>query len=1674
MPKSHKDPPVYDKNKGYIRWKTETKLWADMVQMNGTLKEETIGQVVALNALSDAENEGDIRGKVIEALGDSLKGKEGLNKLLAWMDTHMGRDSTQNCVDKAAAFMKFQRKEGQDIKEYLAGFDAKYHAAKSAGLGDMGQIFLMYMVIDHAHLTEQQFQLVLAGIDLTKATTLYDQAKTSIIKYMAGINIGNKTGEEGIKLKSEVGAFYAKFPYNQRKSYQPRFPIRAVNAPAGPAPRPSMPGASGFTPRFGPRTPVQMPRNPIRNGKQELCDICGSWSHFRMICPFNPNTKAMVGTLDEEGYNGYLYDGDTVYFSEEPQVIDDVGDNSQLPEDIVTNYTKLDDDAANHVAVLMASLQAKPSTKSNKKEEEIKVCYTTLLTNLVLSAEVDDIGRVFGEVVLDTGCIKSVASTKWINTFLNALHPSTRDKVKIDHSNRTFKFGGGQKRKSVGTFYIPCSHQGDNLIFIVDGVEQDDLPCLMSKEAMKRAGVNIDIEHDKAKIFGKEVTLKENDAHHYVIRLEDFNHNDEECSIMWTGEEKDEDQIIRELTKIHHGMGHPSQVAMERMLKVDGSLSKQVIDCLNKIYSRCSTCLAFRKSKPIPKVAPPMSYDVNECMTLDLKLYPKLGKNILYMIEDFSRYVTASVIDNKEGKTIVKEVMDKWFFGTPYGPCKVILTDNGTEFVNRDFREMCERLGIKHVTTGAYSPWGNGKNERNHHTVDLMLEKIMDHDKTISFEEALAKAVYAKNTMININGFSPAQILAGKQPRMPGATNDNGPAQDEVETTSKTVFDHIQRMQNAKEAFIKVDVGKKLKKAMEVRESPLVHYPIGSMVHYKFGNDTRWHGPARVVGQENKVILIRHGGHIISTSQSRVYQAPEYRQMAQSSQAGDNQTAPQTASQTAPQTAGQPRPQRNQRLSESSDSSCSDSEAEEDRATQPQPAAPAAASAEGEREADGDRMDPERVETRAETQAEAGSGQAEPFQFRPDQLQDSSPEANSNLDNSDDGDNMISQDDRNDDTVIISPTIKGHTLPKKGSWILYKRPDQDIWFRAQVINKGLKASNPTPYFNILPENDRAKGVNLDEFDWVLDSPETAKNKKIFEKENKSSPRSRQKPKKKTGDNSRKQNPGSPALKERREKEFATLYSNYVHFTHDDQIAKAEIAEREDPTYITFVPKEDWDKAFVKEAMEKEIANFNTYKAYKEVMDLGQPRMSSGWVTTEKRFEDVIGCKARLVVHGNQEGFSDSVDSPTVSKQTLRTLFTLAAQMGWEIVMADITSAFLQSDTLDREVYVQPPKTHAKPGVIWRLLKPMYGLGDASLQWYKTLAATLIKLGCKRLTTDPAMFYWHGPGGELEGLLAWHVDDMVGAGSKRFYKEVLHTLMNTFNFGSTSEGKYRCLGWNVVHRKDDILVSQEDYILTKMEFIDIEVGRNKGTDALKQEDIAKVRGVIGKLRWLADQCRPDIAYLLLELSIQAHAPTYDTVKLANKVVAQVKNRPYSIRFSKLRNKDWHITVFADASLKGLPDKLSSAMGYIILLTDGFRPGDRARVNVLSWKSCKTKRIVASTYDAETLALTTAMEEAIFIKEQIIKMVGLKEHDIKIEAFSDCNDTVEAVMANKPLPNRNSRLAALEIARIKEMRELGMLHSINWIPTTLMLADVLTKKGVNIEQLVETISQGRFYM
>jgi len=55
------------------------------------------------------------------------------------------------------------------------------------------------------------------------------------------------------------------------------------------------------------------------------------------------------------------------------------------------------------------------------------------------------------------------------------------------------------------------------------------------------------------------------------------------------------------------------------------------------------------------------------------------------------------------------------------------------------------------------------------------------------------------------------------------------------------------------------------------------------------------------------------------------------------------------------------------------------------------------------------------------------------------------------------------------------------------------------------------------------------------------------------------------------------------------------------------------------------------------------------------------------------------------------------------------MLALAANQGFKIRAVDISAAYLQGRELDREVYVRPPPEFKKPGVVWKLLKGLYGL-----------------------------------------------------------------------------------------------------------------------------------------------------------------------------------------------------------------------------------------------------------------------------------------------------------------------------------------------------------------------------
>ena len=198
-----------------------------------------------------------------------------------------------------------------------------------------------------------------------------------------------------------------------------------------------------------------------------------------------------------------------------------------------------------------------------------------------------------------------------------------------------------------------------------------------------------------------------------------------------------------------------------------------------------------------------------------------------------------------------------------------------------------------------------------------------------------------------------------------------------------------------------------------------------------------------------------------------------------------------------------------------------------------------------------------------------------------------------------------------------------------------------------------------------------------------------------------------------------------------------------------------------------------------------------------------------------------GCKVRLVVHGNQAMDQLNTDLPTVRKSSLRLLFFIAVQYGWRVKTADVTSAFLQADQLDRDVHVKPPADIHVAGTLWKLWVPVYGMGDSGKKWYLTISVWLVNKGCIKADHDPAFFFYVWKG-ELRGVICLHVDDGIYCGDTIFEEKIIKPMMERFQFGKIEEGDFKSLGWNIENNSNkEILVSQVEYIESKLEYLPLE-------------------------------------------------------------------------------------------------------------------------------------------------------------------------------------------------------------------------------------------------------------
>lgn len=127
---------------------------------------------------------------------------------------------------------------------------------------------------------------------------------------------------------------------------------------------------------------------------------------------------------------------------------------------------------------------------------------------------------------------------------------------------------------------------------------------------------------------------------------------------------------------------------------------------------------------------------------------------------------------------------------------------------------------------------------------------------------------------------------------------------------------------------------------------------------------------------------------------------------------------------------------------------------------------------------------------------------------------------------------------------------------------------------------------------------------------------------------------------------------------------------------------------------------------------------------------GKKAIGSGWVykikyTDKSKVERV---KARLVVHGNRQvvgvDFNETF-APVAKMGTVRLFLAVAVSLNWELYQMDVHNAFHHGD-LDEEIYMQFPPGYGTPthGKVYRLRKSLYGLKQASRQWFSKLSSAL--------------------------------------------------------------------------------------------------------------------------------------------------------------------------------------------------------------------------------------------------------------------------------------------------------------------------------------------------------------
>lgn len=329
-------------------------------------------------------------------------------------------------------------------------------------------------------------------------------------------------------------------------------------------------------------------------------------------------------------------------------------------------------------------------------------------------------------------------------------------------------------------------------------------------------------------------------------------------------------------------------------------------------------------------------------------------------------------------------------------------------------------------------------------------------------------------------------------------------------------------------------------------------------------------------------------------------------------------------------------------------------------------------------------------------------------------------------------------------------------------------------------------------------------------------------------------------------------------------------------------------------------------------------------------------------------------KARLVIRGNHQkpgiDFNETF-SPVIKMSTIRSIIALAASRKWDLFQLDINNAFLHGD-FHEEVFMKVPDGIPNlENKVCKLQKSLYGLRQASRQWFSKLSTLLLQLGYTQSKNDYSLFIERS--GQDITLAAEYVDDILLTSSCQSeiisLKQRLHSAFGIKDLGHL----HYFLGFEVGYLPTGISLTQTKFTKELLENSGFNLQKTTSTplpincklmadlgDLLP--DPSPYRVLIGKLNFLS-HTRSDLAYAVQTLSQFMQSPHVPHLQALEHVLKYIKGTMG--QGILLQGSDQlSLQAFSDSDWASCPTTRRSVTGYLVLL--GKSP--------ISWKSKKQSK------------------------------------------------------------------------------------------------------------------------